>query len=220
MDFPAASNPERSNQEKVETLLRDAHIQRMRGQTAAAETLCRKALELSPDDVMGQEMLGDLLTGKGELDEALTTYRAAFERQPEKASLEEKIARLVLMKGEEEHQKLAAMLMLESPAKESDAKRNATLATLLSMVCPGLGQLVIYRQYVKGGILAGVGLLGLALGGPDLFKLALAFSEARSRVDKPNDALAMLGLLAVLIWLYSLLDAAGGVKGKKKASDV
>jgi hypothetical protein len=39
-------------------------------------------------------------------------------------------------------------------------------------------------------------------------------------MEKPNDMLAMLGLLAVLIWIYSLLDAAGGVKGKKKASDV
>lgn len=225
MESPAASNPERPALDpelgqKVETMLRDAHIQRMRGQHAAAETLCRKALELSPNDLMGREMLGDLLTGKGDLDGALENYRAAFEKQPQKAALEEKIARLVLQKGEEEHDKILAQLLLENPGRKTEAKRNATLATLLSMVCPGLGQLVVYRQWVKGGILAGVGLLGLALGGPDLFKLFLAFSAAGNRMEKPNDMLAMLGLLAVLIWIYSLLDAAGGVKGKKKASDV
>lgn len=203
-------------------MLRDAHIQRMRGQWANAETLCRKALELAPDDAMGREMLGDLLMGKGDTGGALTEYRAALERQPARVALEDKIARAVLQQDEEEREKLEAQLLLDSPLKKNEAKRNATLATLLSLVCPGLGQLFVYHQWVKGGILAAVGLLTLAFGVSELLKVfAVIAGAGRSLESRPNDILAGLGLLGVLVWIYSLLDAAGGGgKGKKRPSDV
>src|SRR4051794_36321379 len=110
-------------QTRAEQLLREAHILRMRGQWAAAETACRQALELTPEDTLGQEMLGDLLIEKGSLDEALDVYRKAFEKQPAKASLEEKIARAVLQKGEEAHDRLAAELMLNAPGSKAERKR-------------------------------------------------------------------------------------------------
>lgn len=218
MDFPAGSETDRSRSEKVEQMLRDAHIQRMRGQWAAAEVLCRKALELAPEDAMGREMLGDLLVAKGDREGALEIYREAFAQQPGKAALEEKIARLVLQKGEEERERLEAQMLLDSPQRKADAKRNATLATLLCIPFPGLGQLLVYRQWVKGGILAGVGLLSI-LGIGELFKLLLVLGGAGRRIDRPNDMLAALGVLGVLVWIYSLLDAAAGGK-VKKASDV
>lgn len=218
MDLPAGSEAGRSTQEKVEQLLRDAHIQRVRGQWSNAERLCRKALEVDPDDSMGREMLGDILAARGEHDPALEAYRQAFERQPEKAALEEKIARLVLLKGEEERERREAQMLLESPLRKVDQKRNATLATLLCIPLPGLGQLLVYRQWVKGGILAGVGLVSI-LGIGELLKLLLLLGGVGSRVERPNDLLAGLGVLGVLVWVYSLLDAAAGGKGKK-ASDV
>ena len=106
---------------RVERLLRDAHIQRMRQQFAAAETLCRQALEVSPDDLMGLEMLGDLLLEKGSLDGALETYRKAHALDPGKASLEEKVGRVVLMKAEEERERLEAQLLLTCPRKKGQA---------------------------------------------------------------------------------------------------
>lgn len=219
MDLESQVNPEKA---RVEQLLRDAHIQRMRQQWAAAEALCRKALELDPDDAMGREMLGDLLLGKGNTDGALTEYRAALALQPTRAVLEEKIARAVLQQNEEEREKLEAQLLLESPQKKNEAKRNATLATLLSLCCPGLGQLLVYRQTVKGGILASVGLLALAFGISEMLKVfAVIAGAGRSLDSPPNDVLAALGLLGVLVWIYSLLDAAGtGGKGRKRPSDV
>ena len=218
MDLDSQSNPEKA---RVEQYLRDAHIMRMRGQWAGAETLARKALEIDADDPMGIEMLGDLLTGKGDLEGALSQYRAALEKQPTKVALEEKIARLVLQQSEEEREKLEAQLLLDSPLKQQEAKRNATMAILLSLFWPGLGQLLVYRQWVKGGILAGTGLITLGFGMTELFKVFAAIAGAgRSLDSRPNDLLAVLGLLGILVWIYSLLDAAGGGKKKKKASDV
>jgi tetratricopeptide (TPR) repeat protein len=224
MEPTASPDQSRPDQERVEQLLRDAHIQRMRGQWGAAEDLCRKALELDPDDAMGREMLGDILYQKGAWDDSLVEYRAAFAKQPQKGALEEKIARVVLRKDEDERERIAAELMLTSPTAPIEAKRSATLAILLSLALPGLGQALVYKQHVKGGILALFALLSLVLGGAQelmkLFVLFAAGSQGRAS-DRPNDMLAALGLLHVLIWLYSLIDAASppGSK-KKKASDV
>src|SRR5690349_15097820 len=88
----------REAEARAEQLLREAHIFRMRRQTDAAERLCRQALEICPDDVMGHELLGDLLLERGRLNEALETYQQAFEKHPERTSLEDKIARTVLRK--------------------------------------------------------------------------------------------------------------------------
>jgi tetratricopeptide (TPR) repeat protein len=198
---------------RVERLLRDAHIQRLRRQWSAAETLCRQALELAPDDVMGLEMLGDLLLDKGSTDDALDSYRKAFERQP-KASLEEKIARAVLVKGEEERARLEAQVLLNSPFSKAERKRNATLAVLCSVLCPGLGQMVL-GQYQKGALLAGSGVLALFFGSTELAKFMFGLMGAPLRGEPVNGALAMLGMLGILVYIYSLLDAsaqAGKVK--------
>jgi tetratricopeptide (TPR) repeat protein len=199
-------------QARVEQLLRQAHILRMRQQWGEAETLCRQALELAPDDAMGQEMLADLLAEKGSLAEALELYRKAYEVQPQKTVLEAKIARLVLQKDQEEQDRLAAELLISSPRKQSERKRNVAIVLLLSLLCPGAGQ-IANGQYVKGGILAAVGLLSHFFGGPELlnFMLYLSAGSMNPRgagVDAPNGMLAFLGLLGGIIWIYSLLDAS------------
>jgi tetratricopeptide (TPR) repeat protein len=210
------------DQARVEQLLRDAHIQRMRGQWVAAEDLCRKALEIDPDDAMGREMLGDILFQKGAWDDSLEAYRAAFEKQPQKGSLEEKIARVVLRKDEDERERLATELLLTSPTAPAEAKRNATLAILLSLALPGLGQALVYRQHVKGGILVFLSLVSLVLGGlQELMKMLLVFAGSGGRGSAaPNDMLAALGLLHVLVWLYAIIDASNAPGKKKRASDV
>src|SRR5689334_22512123 len=121
-------------QTRVEQLLREAHLHRMRGHEAAAEALCREALDLAPEDPQGVEMLGDLLAEKGALDEALEQYRRAFEQQPQKIALEDKIARVVLRKGEEEHERITALLMVDAPRRKGEGKRNVLIALLLSLV--------------------------------------------------------------------------------------
>ena len=197
-------------------MLRDAHLQRVRQQSGAAEVLCRQALELAPDDLMGREMLADLLLEKGRLDEALEIYRPLFAEQPQRAVLEEKIARIVLRKDDDERERLTAQFMLDSPRGARDQKRNLTLAVLLSLFCAGLGQM-FNGQYVKGGILLGTWLLSI-FGWGDLFRLVLTISGldtapagprgARSDLVEPNAAMIILGMAGLLIHIYSVLDAA------------
>ena len=194
-------------QARVEQLLRDAHLHRMRQQWAAAETLCRQALELCPDDALGLEMLGDLLAENGSLDQALDVYRKSFEQQPQKGALEEKIARVVLRKGEEERERREAELLLSNPSGQSTRKRNTTIAILLSVICPGGGQL-FNADYLKGGILFVVGLASIVLGGPELLKMMLGLAWRLPKGQDVDGMRAALGVLGGLVWMYSLLDAA------------
>jgi tetratricopeptide (TPR) repeat protein len=206
-------------QARVEQLLREAHVYRMRGQTGAAETLCRQAMELAPEDMIGRELLGDLLVEKGQVDEALELYRKAFEAQPQKASLEEKIARAVLKKDEEERERITAQLMVSSPVSRAERKRHATVTLLLSMMCPGLGQIVM-GQTVKGAILLAIGVLSLYIGFEDLFKMFLGLGGALPRGEEVDSIKAALGLVGILIYLYSLLDAsAQAARGQKSPVD-
>jgi tetratricopeptide (TPR) repeat protein len=134
---PPTPTPE--TRARVEQLLRDAHIQRVRGQGAAAEALCKQALQLDPDDVMGLEMLGDFLAERGDLDDSLANYRRAFEIQ-QKPGLEEKIARLVVIQAEQEHEQIVAQLGLQSMgAGGAHGKRRQTVIWLL--VCLALSAL-------------------------------------------------------------------------------
>jgi tetratricopeptide (TPR) repeat protein len=194
-------------QSQVEQLLRDAYIQRMRQQFAVAETLCRRALELSPEDVQGLELLGDLLQEKGSTDGALEQYRKALEVQPGKVSLEDKVARLVLVKAEEERERIEAELLLNSPRNPKHKKRNQTVAILCSLVCPGLGQ-AFNGQWVKAGLFLVAGIACLAVGGMDAMKMLLAMAGPLPRGEQPNGMLAAVGMLGGLIWLASLLDAS------------
>ena len=194
---------------RVEELLRHAHIHRMRRQWIAAETLCREALALDPEDPIGQELLADLLREKGSIDEALELYQKAFEKQPHKGTLEEKIARLILEKAEEERGRIEAELLLHSPREKGRRKRSVTLAMLLSLLCPGAGQF-FNGQYVKGWICLVAGLVALFLGVPELFKLVflIAGGSLERGAAPPNQFLATLGVMGVLVYLYSLLDAS------------
>ena len=203
MDIAASQNQD----ERLERLLRDAHLHRMREQWSAAETLCRQALAIAPEDVSALEMLGDLLTGKGDVQGAEDQYRRALERAPGKPSLEEKLARIALRRDEEERERLEAQLLLSTPRGKAESKRNTTMATLLSLFCAGAGQL-FNRQFVKGGILLAAWITCLAIGGQDLFKFTLGIAGLLPRTETVNDTAAMVGFAGLGIWVYSLLDAA------------
>jgi tetratricopeptide (TPR) repeat protein len=191
--------------EAVERLLRDAHILRMRQRWGESEELCRKALELAPEDVTALEMLGDLLTERGSADDAEASYRRAFAINPSSGSLETKIARAVLEKAEAEHARTMAQLALNSPMKAADRKRGQVIPVLLSVIAAGGGQL--YKgEFVKGGILLGVWLVSL-FGAGDAFKLIIGMSGGLPRGESANGGFALLGMVGGLAYLYSLMDA-------------
>jgi len=119
----------------VEQWLRQAHVHRMRGQWAQSEALCRRALEVSPDDAMGRELMGDLLAERGDLKEAAEQYQAAQDKQP-KPALEEKIGRMAVLLEEQERARIATEVLGEAAPqmKPGERKRRATMTALLILL--------------------------------------------------------------------------------------
>lgn len=195
-----------------------ANLQRVRGQLADAEDSCRKAIEMAPNDASIREMLGDILYECGKLDAALVEFKGALQIVPGKESLEKKFARVTLDIGEREYQKALAEDMVNNPKQyQMGRKRSAGMAILCSMLVPGLGQLY-RREYVKAAVIFGVTML--------LFPLVLALTQFmnpggyHSIRDFVFDFKVLLfGALAVLTYIYGVIDAASQPKGSKRSSE-
>jgi tetratricopeptide (TPR) repeat protein len=193
------------SQEKLDTLLREANVFRLRGQVAEAEERCRAVLEQAPEEPTALEMLADLLRGRGKLEEAADLYRRAVAAAPDRPSPEKKLAEIALELAERERLRDAAAVLLANPTPAAQQRRNVVWAFMLSSVFPGMGQLY-NRELVKGGLLMVGTLLCLALGGDAL--LRMMFTEARARASgtvSPYGAWA--GFLGFVLWLYAVIDA-------------
>ncbi len=200
---------------RAEQFLREAHIQRMRGRWGEAEALVRQALALTPRDAMGLELLGDALLERGEVDEAEASFNAALVEAPGKASLETKIARIVLRRAEDERNRISAELLFTSPRNAKEDRRQQTVAILLSVLCAGGGQL-FKGQHLKGGLLLAVWLVSLT-GALEAFKLVVGGLGGLPRGEEVNGGMAFFGLIGGLLYLYSILDAAGTTRRSSSA---
>ncbi len=200
--------------EEVERLLRQAHLQKLRGQLTEASASVQQALELMPDDASVWEMLGDLRQQAGDLSGAHDAYKRAHELAPDNATIERKYAQAVLNLTVQQEQFIQWQQALEGklPDEEIAPPRRPSLAFLLSFVMPGLGQ--IYNgQLVKGAILLGLTLLGLMLfllvGDADTAlqnMLAFLVNPARMRGGVSSFHLFLV-LILFFIWLYGIVDA-------------
>jgi tetratricopeptide (TPR) repeat protein len=191
-------------------LLTQATLLRARGRLDEAIARCREALERDPDSWEAHELMGDLYrqTGKGE--EALREYRTALARNPGRGVIEEKIARASLVAAERRRLVESAQALLAGQGERPEV-RKPSLAALLSLIVPGLGQFY-NRDYIKG-VMVLVVWLALAMtlnlvvlsGGVhrgealDLFGLAARFFSGK--------ALALM-VLNGLVWIYAVADAA------------
>jgi len=188
----------------VERLMRAANLHRMRDRLADAENAFREALSISPKDVSLRETLGDILRERGKLDAALTEYRAAVEIAPENPSLETKFAKVTLEIAERERQKAIVQDMLENPRKYAVRRRSPLKAVLFALV-PGLG------QFYNGDLVKALVIWGVLV----LFFISWAiphhYPKGISTVGQflyfTNPLVLMLGVLFVIAYLYSLIDA-------------
>ncbi|MCS7064793.1 MAG: hypothetical protein NZL85_00815 [Fimbriimonadales bacterium] len=200
--------------EEVERLLRQAHLQQLRGQLEDASTAVKQALELTPDDASVWEMLGDLRQQAGDLQGAHDAYKHAHELAPDNAAIERKYAQTVLALTTQQEQFQLWQQALEGklPEEEGGIPRRPGLAFLLSFVMPGLGQ--IYNgQLVKGGILLGTTMLGLTLfvvvrGGGEALNNMIAFLVNPARMQGTISELHLLVVIVLFfVWLYAIIDA-------------
>ena len=128
INFPEfrASSP--AELREAEPLLREASLLRRREKYAEAETKCRAALTLVPNDAAALELMGDILQGVGRVDAALGAYQRAGLADPKRTSAERKYADLLTRQQDFSHFDPEA------------ATKNPMVATLLSCLLPGAGQ--------------------------------------------------------------------------------
>jgi TM2 domain-containing membrane protein YozV len=192
-------------QEKLDALLREANVLRLRGQPAEAEARCHTVLEWVPEEPTALEMLGDLTRGRGQLEEAAALYKRAFAAAPERPAAEKKLAEVTLELAERQRLRDTAALLLQHPASPQQQRRNVMIALVLSSCFPGLGQFY-NREPLKGCLLALGSLVCLGVGIYPLFSLLLtvATTHASGQVSSVG---AWFGFLSLVLWLYGVIDA-------------
>jgi len=144
--------PEQS--EQAEKLLRQAMLEKRRGNQEAVTKLLEEAVAAAPGAPATLEALGDEFTERKRTKQALEYYKRAIELDPKNVGLERKHAELAL--------KTAMMGSFESQLRAGDSffigmgDNTASMGTarILSFFAPGLGHLVLGRTF------AGFAMLG------------------------------------------------------------
>jgi tetratricopeptide (TPR) repeat protein len=151
------------NEEEKERLIRFALLYLNRGEIKKAISTCQQILDAEPEDPSALELMGDIKSMQGDLQEALSFYKRALEKNPSAGGLEEKLARTVLKINEEEG---------KFDLKIPPMKKFPLIAGLLSLVFAGLGQ--FYNGDTSKGI-AGIVLGAIFVIIPFAFKIPWFF---------------------------------------------
>jgi hypothetical protein len=208
-------------------LLTLANVQRMRGQVSEARQTLQNAVALAegmPPQTLAPtyELLGDMLSTEGRIEEAMEAYQNATSADPKRASAEKKFAQMTLALAEANgtlniseamlRGESIADLMASGALGRQQGKKNAGVAMMLSILMPGFGQMY-NGQIVKGVILMGLflGLLliiTLAPGGSAFLRQFAAFVALNPGKAAAAPAwLPVVGVAVVVVWLYGIVDA-------------
>lgn len=219
-DDMASGDIENEQAQEVKGLLTQANLLRTRRQFVEAEDVCRKALDIAPEDPNVHEMLGDILHECGKLDLALSEYRSALETAADKPLIETKYAKVAIEIGDREHEKAMIQDMLENPHKYSGRRRSPGLAALWSAIVPGLGQLY-NGEPLKAAVVFGTFLL---------FIIAYALFQQpypphvrnmQMFLMFTNPLVLVLGVLSFIAYTYGLIDAPiSAYKSSRTAKDI
>jgi hypothetical protein len=151
-ELPPPPTPEQS--EQAEKLLRQAMLEKRRGNQEAVTKLLEEAVAAAPGAPATLEALGDEFAERKRTKQALEYYKRAIELDPKNVGLERKHAELAL--------RTAMMGSFESQLRAGDSffigmgDNTASMGTarILSFFAPGLGHLVLGRTF------AGFAMLG------------------------------------------------------------
>ncbi|MCS6924018.1 MAG: tetratricopeptide repeat protein [Fimbriimonadales bacterium] len=200
--------------DEIERLLRTAHIYQVRGEREKAKELLQQALALDAENASVWELLGDYRREAGDWQGAHDAYKKAHELNPTSAPIERKYAEAVLQLARQQEQYQQWERALEGKGSEDALAlpRNPGLAFLLSFLMPGVGQLY-NGQFVKGGIILGVMLVGVVVflitpGGSDFIYNLLAYLVNPARVRGTVSSTQLITALVMFItWVYAFIDA-------------
>lgn len=194
---------------EFERLMTLAQINRRRGDYTQALEQTRQALALWPDSLDAQELAADILYAQGKWEESLDRYKAIKEKDPSRASAEEKFARVTLQIAEGKRQQELMKQVLENPGAFRLPKRNPAVAAVLSGIA-GLGH-VYCGNLRKGAILFAATTLSwlvfLSLTPP-----VAAYPSAADRIVRFTQDMGVMAwvflLLALVLQMYAIVNAA------------
>lgn len=87
----------------VHTLLLNAHLMKIRGDSDAAVGECIKALRINPDSVEAHTLLGDIYQDQGNIEEAVHWYKLALDLSPDSRSNRDKLSQISTNKPSVSH---------------------------------------------------------------------------------------------------------------------
>lgn len=195
---PLPPKPTPEQIEEAEKLLQQASLARIRGQGSVAERFLKEAADTVPGSAAVQAALGDELWGRSQFSRARECYKLAHRLEPENVTYETKWAESLIGSSGDP---LSAVNSL------SESYASAKSAGCLSMLLPGLGQIVtgetrkgivimvVYLGAWTWAILTPNGLSGIP---------ALLGRASDVHVKEFNGVVFVPLLLAVLMWIGSI----------------
>jgi hypothetical protein len=126
----AAQDLSLASEETVHTVLLNAHLLKIRGDSEAAISECIKALRMNPDSVEAHTLLGDIYKAQGKIDDAIHWYKMGLDLSPDNLSSRERLKQISTNKP--------PVLPRYAPAVEppsAPARRPILVAALCAGLC-------------------------------------------------------------------------------------
>lgn len=189
-------------------LLREARVEKMRGNHVKTKALMDQALSLAGNSSVVLEAQGDALAEASRFEEARDAYERAHKLDPTNVPLERKFAEAVLKcaaMGDIENQLRLALSDSLLPT-DIDSTASIKTALCLNVLLPGAGTLVL-GQTVRGGILLGSWILVMiwtAVMSEDFMKLVGYLTGKPTSPHMLVMVPLLLGLIIEVIGVVSL----------------
>jgi tetratricopeptide (TPR) repeat protein len=203
--------PTPAESDKAEQYVRQSMVEKRRGNAVAATDLLKKAADAAPGSAVVLEALGDDLASRKLMKQAREAYDKARKLDPKNVGLERKYALTVLGSTTTmtvEQQLLYGMsdsFLLTS----NDNVAGIWAARFLSVMLPGLGQLVVGRT-TKGIVLLSIYVVSFGLIAIWHKDFELLMRYARGAQTPPNFRILIPIIAMVADWFTSLGDLASG----------
>ncbi len=193
--------------DQAERTLREANLARVRGQNSVADRLLREAADLAPNTASVLEAVGDNQVANNRFRDAKLTYARALKIDPNNKSVENKFGEMVL--------KVDLHIDPFAHAETFDGYASPKIAVMLSVICPGLGQMAAER-YTKGGIMIAIYAISWVLMAllPGGFKSVFGFMTGKSPFDPLGGVLLAIAV-GDIIWSISDLSSLKNKAPKK-----
>jgi tetratricopeptide (TPR) repeat protein len=210
------SAEEQKRAEKVGGLVINARRAFSVGEVGKARSLLREAFALDRTDRDALELLGDIFLAEAEQEKAIAIYERGRALHPSYAGFEEKIGVAMLDAEEEKRDQERARLLIEQGDTGRWLDRKPGLATSLSLLVPGAGQ-VYNDEAERGYAFFGVALLSFG-GWYAIFNAATQSMRGRQILSDLSSVGAGIGgmgafakfgfWLLFLAWVGTVLCAA------------